>query len=197
MPLVGAVAVPNSHFSCSRGRRERTVQNFRPLRLALRRLGGLRLVYGLDAIENLTEIALCDLNVIVVLQVEPKLCGCASALASRNAVSAVIPICSLATRWIRVPRLPGWLRLRPHFSPKLPEDRFDLIHRSARYKQELDRGFLHAQRRLMFILNRSLKRVQHWPTCAYMDEGRDIMIETIKVLGITPIRSSVDPKAPS
>jgi hypothetical protein len=44
--------------------------------IALRPLGRFRLVYGLDAIENLAEIALCDLNVIVVLQVEPKLCGC-------------------------------------------------------------------------------------------------------------------------
>src|SRR5262249_57119284 len=40
------------------------------------RLGRLGLVYGLDAIENLAEIALRDLHVIVVLQVEPKLCGC-------------------------------------------------------------------------------------------------------------------------
>src|SRR5205823_5588 len=38
------------------------------------KLGRLRLVYGLDAIENLAEIALGDLNVIVVLQIEPKLC---------------------------------------------------------------------------------------------------------------------------
>src|SRR5258708_32240660 len=38
-----------------------------------RRLGRLRLVYGLDAIEHLAEITLCDLNVIVVLQIEPKL----------------------------------------------------------------------------------------------------------------------------
>src|SRR5689334_11382973 len=40
------------------------------------RSGRLGLVYGLDAIENLTEVALRDLHVIIVLQVEPKLCGC-------------------------------------------------------------------------------------------------------------------------
>src|SRR5258708_33111319 len=40
----------------------------------------LRLIDGLDAIKNLAEIALCDLNVIVVLQIEPKLCGCAERL---------------------------------------------------------------------------------------------------------------------
>ena len=45
-----------------------------------RRSGGLRLVYGLDSIENLAEIALRDLNVIVVLQIEPKLCRCAECL---------------------------------------------------------------------------------------------------------------------
>src|SRR5882757_715569 len=45
-----------------------------------RRLGRLRLVYGLDVIENLAEIAFRDLNVIVVLQIEPKLCRCAERL---------------------------------------------------------------------------------------------------------------------
>jgi hypothetical protein len=35
-----------------------------------------RLVYGLDAIENLAEIALRDLKIIVVLRIEPKLCRC-------------------------------------------------------------------------------------------------------------------------
>src|SRR5258708_33862312 len=45
-----------------------------------RRLGRLRLVYGLDAIEHLAEITLCDLNVIVVLQIEPKLWRCAECL---------------------------------------------------------------------------------------------------------------------
>ena len=45
-----------------------------------RRLGRLRLVDGLDAIETLAEIALRDLNVIVVLQIEPKLCRCAECL---------------------------------------------------------------------------------------------------------------------
>src|SRR5262245_707201 len=44
------------------------------------RSGRLRLVYGLDAIKNLAEIALRDLNVIVVLQIEPKLCRCAERL---------------------------------------------------------------------------------------------------------------------
>src|ERR1700738_203259 len=44
------------------------------------RLGRLRLVDGLDAIETLAEIALRDLNVIVVLQIEPKLCRCAECL---------------------------------------------------------------------------------------------------------------------
>src|ERR1700674_4730379 len=48
--------------------------------LQRRRLGRLRLVYGLDAIENLAEIAFRDLNVIVVLQIEPKLCRCAERL---------------------------------------------------------------------------------------------------------------------
>src|SRR5258708_5006583 len=45
-----------------------------------RRLGRLRLVYGLDAIEHLAEIALRNLNVIVVLQIEPKVCRCAECL---------------------------------------------------------------------------------------------------------------------
>src|ERR1700730_7295908 len=45
-----------------------------------RRLGRLRLVDGLDAIESLAEIALRDLNVIVVLQIEPKPCRCAECL---------------------------------------------------------------------------------------------------------------------
>src|SRR5436190_6502527 len=31
----------------------------------------LRLVYGLDAVENLAKVALRDLNVIVVLRIEP------------------------------------------------------------------------------------------------------------------------------
>src|SRR5688572_20041239 len=70
--------------------------------LQRRRLGRLRIVYGLDAIENLPEIALRDLNVVVVLQIEPKLCRVPSALASRSAVSAVMPVCSLAIRSIRV-----------------------------------------------------------------------------------------------
>src|ERR1700730_2253054 len=40
----------------------------------------LRLVDGLDAIKNFAEIALRDLNVKIVLQIEPKLCGCAERL---------------------------------------------------------------------------------------------------------------------
>src|SRR5215470_17473856 len=44
-----------------------------PCDIALRRLGRLRLVYGLDAIENLAKIALCNLDIIVGLQIEPKL----------------------------------------------------------------------------------------------------------------------------
>src|SRR5438132_7222291 len=48
--------------------------------LQRRRLGRLRLVYGLDAIENLAEAAFRDLNVIVVLQIEPKLWRCAERL---------------------------------------------------------------------------------------------------------------------
>src|SRR5216683_5196298 len=40
--------------------------------LQQRRSGRLRLVYYLDSIENLAEIALRDLNVMVVLQIEPK-----------------------------------------------------------------------------------------------------------------------------
>src|SRR5262249_1820530 len=45
-----------------------------------RRSSRLRLVYGFDAIQNLAEIALRDLNVIIVLQVEPKLRRCAERL---------------------------------------------------------------------------------------------------------------------
>src|SRR5260221_9153488 len=44
------------------------------------RSGRLRLVYGHDPIENLAEIALRDLNVIIVLQIEPKLGRCAECL---------------------------------------------------------------------------------------------------------------------
>src|SRR5882724_6048175 len=40
----------------------------------------LRLVYDLDTIENLAEIALRDLNIIVILQIEPKLRRCAERL---------------------------------------------------------------------------------------------------------------------
>jgi hypothetical protein len=43
--------------------------------------GRLWLVYGLDAIENPAETTHCELNVIVGLQVEPKLRRCAERLA--------------------------------------------------------------------------------------------------------------------
>src|SRR5882724_5815400 len=57
------------------------IRNFsKPCDIAPRALGRLRLVYGLDAIKNLAEIALRDLNVIVVLQIEPKLCSRAERL---------------------------------------------------------------------------------------------------------------------
>src|ERR1700686_5555071 len=46
----------------------------RPGHFQHRQLGRLRLVYGLDSIEKLAEIALRDLNIIIVLQIEPKLC---------------------------------------------------------------------------------------------------------------------------
>src|SRR6266478_4475873 len=48
--------------------------------LQRRESGRLRLVYGLDAIENLGKIALRNLNIIVILQIEPKLCRCADCL---------------------------------------------------------------------------------------------------------------------
>jgi hypothetical protein len=60
--------------------RARHSATLRPLAIALRRLGRLRLIYGLDPIENLAEIALGELSVIVVLQIEPKLRGCAERL---------------------------------------------------------------------------------------------------------------------
>ncbi len=44
-------------------------------------LGCFRLVYGLDAIENLREVALGDLNIVIGLQIEPKLCRGAERLA--------------------------------------------------------------------------------------------------------------------
>jgi hypothetical protein len=40
-------------------------------------LGRLRLVCRLNATENLANIALCDLNVVINLQIQPKLCCCA------------------------------------------------------------------------------------------------------------------------
>jgi hypothetical protein len=48
------------------------------------RSGSLRLVYILNTIEKLAQISFGDLNVIVVLQIEPKLCRCAQRLASAN-----------------------------------------------------------------------------------------------------------------
>src|SRR5205814_3739672 len=44
-----------------------------PCEIVLRGLGCFRLVYGLDPVENLAKIALGDLNIIVSLQIEPKL----------------------------------------------------------------------------------------------------------------------------
>jgi hypothetical protein len=72
-----------------------------------------RLVYGLDAIENLAEIALRDLKIIVVLRIEPKLCRCGNSVASRSAVSAVIPVCSPAIRSMRVRGEPQALARAP------------------------------------------------------------------------------------
>src|SRR5208337_1331109 len=48
--------------------------------LQRRWLSGLRLVYSLNAIENFADVALGYLNVIVVLQIEPKLRRCAERL---------------------------------------------------------------------------------------------------------------------
>src|SRR5579872_175451 len=48
--------------------------------IILRPLGRLRLVDSLDAVKNLAEIALCNLNIIVGLQIEPKLRRCAERL---------------------------------------------------------------------------------------------------------------------
>jgi hypothetical protein len=76
-------------------------------------LARLRLIYGLDAIKNLAEIALRDLNIVVVLQIEPKLRCVPSALASRSAVSAVMPACSPAIRSIRVRGKPQTLARAP------------------------------------------------------------------------------------
>jgi hypothetical protein len=52
-----------------------------PYDLAPGWLGRLRLVYGLDAIENLAQTTFRDLNIIVDLQIEPKLSRCAKRLA--------------------------------------------------------------------------------------------------------------------
>ena len=61
-----------------------------------RRLGGLRLVYGLDAIENLAEMAFRDLNVLVVLQIEPKLCRRAERLGEpKRRIGGNISDCAL------------------------------------------------------------------------------------------------------
>jgi len=81
--------------------------------------------YGLDAIETLAEIALRDLNVMVVLQVEPKLCRGAECLASRSAVSAVMPVRSLAIRSIRV-------RGKPQALARAPADIFSGTRNSSR-----------------------------------------------------------------
>ncbi len=57
-----------SPFPCDAAARRAPIRKFStPCDIVLRSLGRLRLVYGLDAIENLAQIALRDLNVIVVL----------------------------------------------------------------------------------------------------------------------------------
>src|SRR5215469_15236744 len=48
-------------------------QNSDALRYCTPRLGRPRLVYSLDAVENLAQIALSDLNIVVGLQIQPKL----------------------------------------------------------------------------------------------------------------------------
>ena len=59
----------------------RPAANFRgPPILCSAGLGHLRLVHGLDAVENLAEIALRDLNIVVGLQVQPKLRRCTKRL---------------------------------------------------------------------------------------------------------------------
>src|SRR5262249_45910822 len=45
-----------------------------PMCCSAARSGGLGPVYPLDPIENLAEVPLRNLNVIVVLQIQPKLC---------------------------------------------------------------------------------------------------------------------------
>lgn len=55
------------------GRRNALRCAYCALRLALRRSSRLRRVHGLDAIQYLAEIALRDLNIVVGLQIEPKL----------------------------------------------------------------------------------------------------------------------------
>jgi hypothetical protein len=54
---------------------------WKPSGIVLCRLGCLRLVYGLDPVENLAKITLGDLHVMVALQIEPKLRRCAERLA--------------------------------------------------------------------------------------------------------------------
>src|SRR5579883_893119 len=93
--------------------RARLSTNFRRRDTALRRLSRLRLVYRLDAVKNFAEIAPCNLNVIVVLQIEPSCALVPSALASRSAVPAVMPVCSLAIRSIRVRGKPQALASAP------------------------------------------------------------------------------------
>src|SRR5258705_5322978 len=81
--------------------------------LPQRRSGRLRLVYGLDSIEILAEIAFRDLNVTVVLQLSQSCAVVPSASASRSAVPAVMPGCSLAVRSIRARNKPHAL-VPPH-----------------------------------------------------------------------------------
>ena len=64
---------PNTRWTtrnCPELRGDTTPKNLK-VGCGLRRL---RLVYGLDTIENLAEIALRDLKIMVILQIEPKLC---------------------------------------------------------------------------------------------------------------------------
>src|SRR5205814_8946324 len=51
--------------------------------------GRLRLIYRLDAIQKLAEVAFRDLNVEIVLQIEPKLCRRAERLGeSKGSIGA-------------------------------------------------------------------------------------------------------------
>ena len=84
MPDKRATADEDGHLLLRRGAitaRSAARPNSMPCDIVLRWLGRLRLVYGLDTIENLTQITLRDLNIMVDLQIEPKLGRCAQRLA--------------------------------------------------------------------------------------------------------------------